>query len=319
MDATNQRTVPGGVGAGPGGATGGPEPIDLGFDSIEDVVDVLGRGGYLADEDIATTVYVAARLGRPLLIEGPAGTGKTALATSLARATGTRLIRLQCYEGLDEAKVLYEWNYRKQLLWLQGTGEDSERTLDELEDIFSEPFLLSRPILDAIRSDEPTVLLIDEVDRIEMETEALLLEVLADFQVTVPELGSMQASQRPFTVLTSNATRELSEALRRRCLYMWLDYPTLERERAIVLAGIPGIEQELAEQVAHTVQAVRSLDLRKSPSIAETLDWAATLVDLGLGADDPAAVERTLGTLLKHRSDQERARKELLSEGPPDA
>ncbi|MBW3562833.1 MAG: MoxR family ATPase [Actinobacteria bacterium] len=288
--------------------------VDLGLSSIDATADLLRRGDYLASEDIATTVYVAGRLGRPVLVEGPAGTGKTALALALASAAGVRLIRLQCYEGLDESKVLYEWNYRKQLLWLQGgrVEQDGERRPDDLDDIFSEPFLLSRPLLDAVRAGEPTVLLIDEVDRIEMETEALLLEVLSDFQVSIPELGSVAATLRPFTVLTSNATRELSEALRRRCLYLWLDYPSAARERDIVLSKVPGISETLADQVVRSVRTIRDLALRKAPSIAETLDWAATLVDLGLEDADAEALERTLGMLLKHRADIDRVRAELL-------
>ncbi|HVM00991.1 MAG TPA: MoxR family ATPase [Egibacteraceae bacterium] len=276
--------------------------------SVEQAADVLRRGGYLADAATATTVYLAARLGKPLLIEGPAGTGKTELAVALASSTGARLVRLQCYEGLDETKVLYEWNYRKQLLGLQAGGNGQGAGLD---DVFSEPFLLSRPVLDAIRAPDPVVLLIDEVDRIEMETEALLLEVLADFQVTIPELGRISATARPVTILTSNATRELSEALKRRCLYQWMDYPSVERERAIILSRVPGISEQLAEQVVRMVQAMRSLELKKPPSIAETLDWAATLVDLGLSPTDRETLVRTGGTLLKHRVDQATVEREL--------
>ncbi|MEX2619784.1 MAG: MoxR family ATPase [Egibacteraceae bacterium] len=279
--------------------------------SVEEAANMLRRGGYLADAATATTVYLAARLRKPLLLEGPAGTGKTELALALAQATGARLIRLQCYEGLDETKVLYEWNYRKQLLGLQAATANGEDGGSPLDDVFSEPFLLSRPVLDAIRSSEPVVLLIDEVDRIEMETEALLLEVLSDFQVTIPELGLITAHSQPLTILTSNATRELSEALKRRCLYQWMDYPTPDRERAIVLSRVPGITETLAQQVVRTVQAIRGLELKKAPSIAETLDWAATLVDLGLTPADRDALERTGGTLLKHRSDQATVLREL--------
>ncbi len=281
------------------------------FGSIDEVDSALRRRGYLADEATATIVFLAARLAKPLLVEGPAGTGKTDLARALAQATGRRLVRLQCYEGLDEAKALYEWNYRKQLLGLQAARDTAGAPGAELEDVFSEPFLLSRPVLDAIRSPAPVVLLIDELDRIEMETEALLLEVLSDFQITIPELGLVQATTRPLTVLTSNATRELSEALKRRCLYLWLDYPSLERERAIVMARVPGIAERLATQVVRTVQQIRSLDLKKPPSVAETLDWAATLVQLGLDSADREALRRTMGALLKHRSDLAQVERQL--------
>ncbi|HWB72529.1 MAG TPA: MoxR family ATPase [Egibacteraceae bacterium] len=281
------------------------------FGSIDEVDSALRRRGYLADEATATIVFLAARLAKPLLVEGPAGTGKTDLARALAQATGRRLVRLQCYEGLDETKVLYEWNYRKQLLGLQAARDTAGTPGAELEDVFSEPFLLSRPVLDAIRSPAPVVLLIDELDRIEMETEALLLEVLSDFQITIPELGLVQATTRPLTVLTSNATRELSEALKRRCLYLWLDYPSLERERAIVMARVPGIAERLATQVVRTVQQIRSLDLKKPPSVAETLDWAATLVQLGLDSADREALRRTMGALLKHRSDLAQVERQL--------
>ena len=279
------------------------------LESVQAAADALRRGGYLADAATATVVYLATKLGKPLLLEGPAGTGKTELSLALAQSTGARLIRLQCYEGLDETKVLYEWNYRKQLLGLQARGDGQPG--DGLDDVFSEAFLLSRPILDAIRSPDPVVLLIDEVDRIEMETEALLLEVLSDFAVTIPELGPVTATSRPLTILTSNATRELSEALKRRCLYRWLEYPSPERERAIVLAKVPGITEALSDQVVRTVQAIRGLELKKPPSIAETLDWAATLLDLGLSPTDREAFARTGGTLLKHRIDQATVEREL--------
>jgi MoxR-like ATPase len=260
---------------------GFPDPGPPRFDSITAVREQLAA--YLADDGIAGVVYLADRLAKPVLVEGPAGTGKTELAKSAARITGARLIRLQCYEGLDESKALYEWNYRKQLLRIQAesvvgdepavsaaSAEAPGRWRDLQEDIFSEDFLLARPLLDAIRAEEPVVLLIDEVDRVELETEALLLEVLSDYQVSIPELGTVAARRIPLVFLTSNNTRELSEALKRRCLYLHLDYPSLERERAIVTTRVPGITDELADQVARIVRSLRSLELKKHPSKAST-------------------------------------------------
>ena len=244
------------------------------FESPQAVNDALRSVGYLADEGIAAVVFLADRLGKPVLVEA-AGTGKTQLAKSVSEMTGARLIRLQCYEGLDESKALYEWNYRKQLLRIQAEQVTREgETWQELEeDIFSEPFLMPRPLLEAIRATEPVVLLIDEVDRVEVETEALLLEVLSDYQVSVPEMGTVRATQIPLVFLTSNNTRELSEALKRRCLFLHLDYPSVEREHQIVLAKVPGIEDSLAEQVVRTVKLIRALELKKAPSVSETLDW----------------------------------------------
>ncbi|MFI7031699.1 AAA family ATPase [Microbispora rosea] len=274
------------------------------FASPDEVRGRLTAVDYLADDGIATSVFLAGALGKPLLAEGPAGVGKTQLAKAVAEATGARLIRLQCYEGLDEARALYEWNYKKQLLRIQ--ADDGA-----WDDIFSEEFLLERPLLRAIRSDEPTVLLIDETDKADVEVEGLLLEILSDYQITIPELGTITATRRPYVVLTSNATRELSEALKRRCLYLHLGYPTPERERDILLAQVPGLPASIADQLARTVATLRALELKKSPSIAETVDWAHTLLALGRTELDEALIGETLGVVLKHNSDQVRAAKEL--------
>ena len=281
------------------------------FSSVEDVVKGLRKVDYLADANIAGVVYLADRLEKPVMVEGPAGVGKTELAKAIAEATGARLIRLQCYEGLDESKALYEWNYKKQLLRIQADREHENSWSDVEADIFSEPFLLTRPLLEAIRADEPIVLLIDEVDRVEIETEALLLEVLSDFQVSIPELGTIVGAQRPIVILTSNNTRELSEALKRRCLYLHVDYPDLEREKEIVRVRVPEIDEELAEQVARVVRSIRQLELKKAPSISETIDWARTLIYLGKTEIDPEVIQETLHVLLKYQSDITKARKEL--------
>jgi MoxR-like ATPase len=282
------------------------------FESVDDVTDRLRGADYLADAGISGVVFLADRLEKPVLVEGPAGVGKTELAKSIAEVTGSRLIRLQCYEGLDEAKALYEWNYKKQLLRIQvDKGHDSDWE-DVESDIFSEPFLLTRPLLEAIRSEEPVVLLIDEVDRVEIETEALLLEVLSDFQVSIPELGTIVgASQRPIVLLTSNNTRELSEALKRRCLYLHIDYPDIEREKEIVRVRVPEIDEQLADQIARVVRSIRALELKKAPSISETIDWARTLLFLGKSEIDPVVIGETLHVLLKYQSDITKARKEL--------
>src|SRR6516225_7918194 len=285
------------------------------FDSVGSVREGLRRVDYLADEGIAGVVYLADRLGKPVLIEGPAGTGKTQLGKSVAEMTGARLIRLQCYEGLDESKALYEWNYKKQLLRIQAqrVTEDAGGVWHDVEeDIFSEEFLLTRPLLEAIRAEESIVLLIDEVDRVEVETEALLLEILSDYQVSIPELGTVSATQIPLVFLTSNNTRELSEALKRRCLFLHIDYPDLEREREIVRVRVPDIDEELADQIARVVRSVRELDLKKAPSISETIDWARTLLYLGKGQIDPQVIGETLHVLLKYQSDIVKARKELV-------
>ncbi len=275
------------------------------FSDPDDVLERLGAVAYLADERISTSIFVADVLGKPVLCEGPAGVGKTELAKSVAAATGRRLIRLQCYEGLDESKALYEWNYKKQLLRIQAEPEDADWERTESE-IFDEDFLLERPLLAAIRSPEPVVLLIDEVDRIEVETEALLLEILSDFQVSVPELGTISATTLPAVFLTSNNTRELSEALKRRCVFLDLDYPTMEREQAIIEARVPGISATLAANCAEVVSWIRSFELKKPPSVSETLDWARTLLVLGRQALTREDIEVTLNLLLKYSTDIEK-------------
>ncbi|MEA2902431.1 MAG: hypothetical protein QOH36_2318 [Actinomycetota bacterium] len=281
------------------------------FESLEAVRRGLASVGYLADDATAGVAWLADRLDKPVLVEGPAGTGKTELAKSIAAWSGARLIRLQCYEGLDESKALYEWNYRKQLLRIQAE-RSADSAWDAVEgDIFSEDFLLARPLLEAIRADGPVVLLIDEVDRVEVETEALLLEVLSDWQVSIPELGTVTATRIPLVFLTSNSTRDLSEALKRRCLYLHLDYPDAAREKEIVLARLPGIADRLAEQVAAVVRTIRQLDLTKPPSVSETLDWARTLVLLGVADVDVDVVTSTLHVLLKHQGDIAKAGREL--------
>ncbi|RVW04836.1 AAA family ATPase [Rhodococcus spongiicola] len=286
------------------------------FASVDDVVDRLAETGYLSDKATATAVFLADRLGKPLLIEGPAGVGKTELARAVAQTSGAEMVRLQCYEGVDESRALYEWNHAKQILRIQagaagnghggGDGWDATR-----QDVFSEEFLLPRPLLTAIRRDDPTVLLVDEVDKADVEIEGLLLEVLSDFAVTIPELGTITASRKPFAVLTSNATRELSEALKRRCLFLHLDFPDAELERRILASRVPELPEAVAEQLVRTVGVLRGMQLKKVPSVSETIDWGRTLLALGLDTLDNDAVHATLGVVLKHRADQQRVAAEL--------
>jgi MoxR-like ATPase len=272
------------------------------FQSLEDTRERLAQAGYLADDSSALVSHLATALGKPVLVEGPAGVGKTELAKALARATDRRLIRLQCYEGLDEAKALYEWNYRKQLLRIQ--TESREAGWDDVQqDIFGEEFLLSRPLLTAIAAEEPVVLLIDEIDKTDQEFEAMLLEVLSDFQISIPEMGVVEAKSQPIVVLTSNNARELTEALKRRCLYLWLDYPTVERELEIVRLHSPDLPEALGRRLVEVVHMVRQLDLKKPPSIAESIDWARALILLGADDIDQSMLEKTMSIIVKHRTD----------------
>jgi MoxR-like ATPase len=269
--------------------------------SVQEVKDALADVGYLADEPAALVTYLAQELGKPVLVEGPAGVGKTELAKAISRATGRELVRLQCYEGLDEAKAMYEWNYRKQLLRIQAGGEAGWE--DVQEDIFGTEFLLTRPLMQAISSPEPVVLLIDEIDKTDQEFEAMLLELLSDFQITIPELGQVSATTMPIVVLTSNDSRELTEALKRRCLYLWLDYPGLEREMQIVRLHVPELDQTLARRMVEVIEMVRDLDLKKPPSIAESIDWARTLLLIGADDIDRETFNRSLSIIVKHRTD----------------
>lgn len=302
---------------------------ELGFTSPENLKKALTEQMYIASDEISTVVYLSQQLGKPVLLEGPAGVGKTELAKAIACAADRELIRLQCYEGLDETKALYEWEYAKQLLYTQLLREKLHDTLstttslkeaaDRLsaeEDVFfSMRFMLQRPLLKAILSDKPTVLLIDEIDRADAEFEAFLLEVLSDFQISVPELGTLKAIHRPLVFLTSNNTRELSEALKRRCLYLFIDYPSLEQELAVVRLKVPELSPKLAQQAVELVQKLRTMELRKSPSISETLDWAKALVTLNAQALDKPTLDSTLSVLLKHENDLQQARRQLFN--PP--
>lgn len=279
------------------------------FRSVSDVKERLAEVGYLASDSIATTVYLASELGKPLLVEGPAGVGKTELSRAVADACGAELIRLQCYEGVDEARAIYEWNHAKQLLRISAGSDETWQ--EARSDIFSEEFLLPRPLLAAIRNDGPTVLLIDETDKADVEIEGLLLEVLGDFQITIPELGTVTATHRPFVVLTSNATRELSEALRRRCLFLHIEFPDAELERSIVTLKVPELGEALTDSIVRVINALRAMPLRKAPSVSETLDWARTLVALGADSLSAEVVNESLGVILKHTDDIDKVRDKL--------
>lgn len=293
------------------------DTIQPAFTSTADVVEQLRTTGYLADEATATATYLADRLGKPLLVEGPAGVGKTELARAIAGATGAELVRLQCYEGIDEARALYEWNHAKQILAIQAAGQrDWDATKD---DIFSEEFLLARPLLTAISRTEPTVLLIDEIDKADVDMEGLLLEILSDFAITIPEMGTVAAQRRPIVLLTSNANRELSEALKRRCLYLYIDFPDADLEREILASRVPNLPENLAAEVVRIIGVLRGLDIRKKPSVAETIDWGNTLLAM-VNAQAPeehdgrvsdSMLKRTLGVVLKHRADVLTAIREL--------
>ncbi len=296
------------------------------FDNVKQVGQALAQQRYIATDEISTVLFLAEKLGKPLLAEGPAGVGKTELSKAWAAATNRELVRLQCYEGLDESKALYEWEYAKQMLYTQllrdklsdvlsdarSLSEAADRLSNEEDVFFSERFLLPRPLLKAIQNEHPTVLLIDEIDRADAEFEAFLLEVLSDFQVSIPEIGTIVARQRPIVFLTSNNTRELSEALKRRCLYLYIDYPNADEELRIVQLKVPDLAPRLARDAVELVQSLRRMDLRKNPSVSETLDWANALVALNARSLDPAVLENSLTVLLKYESDVTRARQMLM-------
>jgi MoxR-like ATPase len=295
------------------------------FDSVDSVIDDLGTQGYICDKQIATVVYLAQRLDKPVLVEGPAGVGKTELAKVVAKATGRQMIRLQCYEGLDEAKALYEWEYSKQLLYtqilkdkvsetlagVQSLSEAAERVGAEDSVFFSNRFIVPRPLMRAITAEEATLLLIDEVDKSDPEFEAFLLEILSDFQVTIPEIGTIEAKSQPLVFLTSNDAREMSDALKRRCLHLWIDYPSEELELRILDAKVPDIGKQLAEEVVDLMQKIRSLDLKKTPSISETLDWARALMALNADTIEEEIISDTLNVILKYEGDVAKAQNEL--------
>jgi MoxR-like ATPase len=306
------------------------EPAMNRFSDTGAVKAALAQHSYIASDEIATIVFLSQELSKPVLAEGPAGVGKTELAKAIAASLGRELVRLQCYEGLDESKALYEWEYSKQLLYTQllrdklndtlgqasSLAEAADRLAREEDVFFSSRFLLQRPLLRAILSDQPTVLLIDEIDRADAEFEAFLLELLSDFQVSVPELGTLVAVHRPFVVLTSNNTRELSEALKRRCLYLYVDYPSLDEELAVIRLKVPDLNPKLAHQAVEFVQGLRRADLRKSPSISETLDWAHALLTLNASAIDKDILDSTLSVLLKHEADLQKARRRIAGSRP---
>ena len=272
--------------------------------TIDATREALAKAGYLADESASLVSFLAGQLGKPVLVEGPAGVGKTELAKALSRATGRKLVRLQCYEGLDEAKALYEWNYKKQLLRIQVERTDAGWD-DVQEDIFGPEFLLTRPLMQAISSEEPVVLLIDEIDKTDQEFEAMLLEVLSDFQISIPEMGVIESVTHPLVLLTSNNSRELTEALKRRCLYLWLDYPSVERELEIVRLHTPDLQESVARRLVEVIHMVRGLDLKKPPSIAESIDWARALLRLGADDIDARVFTETMSIIVKHRTDMD--------------